>query len=57
MPSLEDMRMVGETCSEYDPEADEELDRSCASCLHWEGEARACGLDIFWEQLTSLDQT
>lgn len=56
MPSLEDMRMVGKTCGEYDSET-EEMERSCASCLHWEGESEACGLDLFWEQLTSLDQT
>ncbi len=56
MPSLMDMRMVGETCSQYDAET-EEAQRSCESCLHWKGEDDTCELDIFWEQLTSLDQT
>lgn len=56
MPSLEDLSMVGTTCSAYDAEADD-VERSCASCLHWEGEQEACALDLFWEQLTSLDQT
>lgn len=56
MPSLSDLRMVGETCSAYDADQ-EEVERSCESCTHWEGEERACGLDIFWEQLTCLDQT
>lgn len=56
MPSLIDMRMVGQTCSEYDPE-DEGAERSCESCLNWEGEEGTCALDIFFEQLTSLDQT
>lgn len=55
MPSLSDLRMVGETCGEYDAEQDE-AERSCASCLHWKGEKKTCGLDIFWDQLTSLDQ-
>lgn len=56
MPSLMDMRMVGQTCSQYDAEL-ENVERSCESCVHWEGEREACELDIFYEQLTSLDQT
>jgi len=56
MPSLTDMRMVGQTCSEYDAEL-EDVERSCESCLHWKGEKETCELDIFYDQLTSLDQT
>lgn len=56
MPSLMDMRMVGETCSAYEAEA-EDMERSCESCSHWGGEQEDCVLDIFWEQLTNLDQT
>lgn len=56
MPSLSDMQMVGETCSAYEEEQ-HDAERSCASCVHWKGEEETCELDIFWEQLTSLDQT
>lgn len=56
MPSLMEMRLVGQTCSAYEAE-DENVERSCESCLHWENEKDACELDIFWDQLTSLDQT
>ncbi|NLL48781.1 MAG: hypothetical protein GX249_09355 [Firmicutes bacterium] len=56
MPSLMQMRQVGQTCSAYDAE-DEAAERSCESCLHWQGESEDCELDIFWEQLTNLDQT
>lgn len=56
MPSLMEMRLVGHTCSVYDAEA-EDVERSCESCLHWKGEEEQCELDIFWDQLTSLDQT
>lgn len=56
MPSLSDLRMVGETCSVYEA-CQEGAERSCESCAHWEGEQTMCGLDVFWEQLTSLDQT
>jgi hypothetical protein len=56
VPSLMQMRHVGQTCSAYDAE-DEEVERSCESCLHWKGEGEDCELDIFWEQLTNLDQT
>lgn len=34
MPSLEEMRMVGESCSQYEP-VDDNLERSCGSCQHW----------------------
>ena len=56
MPSLEEMQMVGETCPEYDAVDDGEQ-RSCASCQHWVGDEEMCELDIFFDQLTSLDQT
>lgn len=56
MPSLSEMRMVGRTCSAYEPEA-EDVERSCETCVHWAGEEEDCSLDIFWEQLTNLDQT
>ena len=56
MPSLSDLKMVGEGCSEYDP-TEEETERSCHSCQHWSGGEGMCELDIFWEQFTSLDQT
>lgn len=56
MPSLSDLKMVGEGCSEYEPTGAGEV-RSCHSCEHWSGEETMCALDIFWEQLTSLDQT
>ncbi len=56
MPSLEEMRMVGESCSQYEP-VDDNLERSCGSCQHWGGEDEMCELDIFFDQLTSLDQT
>lgn len=56
MPSREQMKLVGETCSQYDAEQ-EEVTRSCHTCNHWAGEESMCELDIFLEQLTSLDQT
>ncbi|HOB09406.1 MAG: hypothetical protein WAP20_07645 [Limnochordia bacterium] len=56
MPSKEQMKLVGQTCSEYERES-EEAERSCESCRHWIGEQSMCELDIFIEQLTSLDQT
>lgn len=56
MPSKEHMRLVGQTCSEYEREA-EDQERSCGSCIHWVDEQALCELDIFVEQLTSLDQT
>jgi len=56
VPSLMEMRQVGLTCSAYDAE-DVDSERSCESCVHWKGEQEACELDIFWEQLTNLDQT
>ncbi|HHT68810.1 MAG TPA: hypothetical protein GXZ85_06070 [Firmicutes bacterium] len=56
MPSMMDMRLVGQTCSAYDA-GTEDSERSCESCLHWKGEHEMCELDIFWEQLTNLDQT
>jgi len=56
VPSLEEMQMVGETCPEYDAVDDGEQ-RSCASCQHWVGDEEMCELDIFFDQLTSLDQT
>ncbi len=56
MPSLVEMRHVGQTCSAYDAE-DADAERSCESCEHWVGEKEDCELDIFWEQLTNLDQT
>lgn len=56
MPSLSDLRMVGQTCSAYEAEK-ENVERSCESCVHWAGEKEDCVLDIFWDQLTNLDQT
>ncbi|MDI9441449.1 MAG: hypothetical protein GX101_03390 [Firmicutes bacterium] len=56
MPSLSDLEMVGQTCSSYQASQWAE-ERSCASCTHWLGEEEMCELDIFWDQLTSLDQT
>lgn len=56
MPSLSDLVMVGEGCHSYSP-VREKVQRSCESCEHWAGEEKMCNLDIFWEQLTSLDQT
>lgn len=56
MPSKAQMRLVGQTCSEYEREA-AAAERSCASCRHWVDEQSMCELDIFIEQLTSLDQT
>jgi hypothetical protein len=56
MPSLMEMRLVGQTCSAYEAQA-EDVERSCDSCQHWKGEEEMCELDIFWDQLTSLDQT
>ena len=56
MPSKEQMKLVGETCSEYERET-EAVERSCESCIHWVDEELLCELDIFTEQLTSLDQT
>jgi len=56
MPSLEEMRMVGESCSEYDA-ISSNVQRSCESCHHWAGDEEKCQLDLFFEQLTSLDQT
>ncbi|HHT35574.1 MAG: hypothetical protein ACE3NC_02455 [Candidatus Wallacebacter cryptica] len=56
MPSKQQMLLVGQTCSEYE-RADENAERSCESCMHWTGEQSMCELDIFLEQLTSLDQT
>lgn len=56
MPSTEQMKLVGETCSEFDAALDN-VSRSCETCVHWGGEEGMCGLDIFLEQLTSLDQT
>ncbi len=58
MPSLSDLQMVGGTCSEYQSTLQAlNGERSCANCDHWLGEEEMCELDIFWEQLTSLDQT
>ncbi len=58
MPSLSDLQMVGGTCGEYEAAAQAPAEeRSCANCSHWLGEEEMCELDIFWEQLTSLDQT
>lgn len=34
MPSKEQMKLVGETCSEYERET-EAVERSCESCIHW----------------------
>lgn len=56
MPSLMEMRLVGQTCSAYEAQT-EDVERSCDSCQHWKGEEEMCELDIFWDQLTSLDQT
>lgn len=56
MPNREEMKMVGQSCSEYDAVGDDVV-RSCESCTHWEGEKEMCALDIFFDQLTSLDQT
>ena len=56
MPSKEQMRLVGQTCSEYEQEAENQV-RSCETCLHWAGDRLMCELDIFLEQLTNLDQT
>lgn len=56
MPSKKQMLSVGQSCSEYEPE-DQPILRSCESCAHWTGEDKMCKLDIFVEQLTSLDQT
>ncbi|NLJ79583.1 MAG: hypothetical protein GX335_00955 [Firmicutes bacterium] len=56
MPSLEDMQMVGETCSRYEAVGQGEF-RSCETCIHWTGEEKMCDLDIYWTQFTSLDQT
>jgi len=56
MPSLSDLKMVGEGCSEYES-AEIGGERSCQSCQHWAGGEGMCALDIFWEQFTSLDQT
>ena len=41
MPSLSDLRMVGQTCSAYEAEA-EQVERSCETCRHWGGEERDC---------------
>ena len=46
MPSWEEMRMVGETCSQYEA-ADDGLERSCGSCEHWVDDEEMCELDIF----------
>ncbi len=56
MPSREQMKLVGQTCSEYDRE-DNAHERSCGSCVHWADERTMCKLDIFIKQLESLDQT
>lgn len=55
MPSKEQLRSVGESCSEFERVAEQE-DRSCETCAHWKGEESMCRLDIFLEQLQSLDQ-
>ncbi len=56
MPSKQQLLLVGQTCSEYERET-ENVERSCESCVHWTGEGSMCELDIFLDQLTSLDQT
>lgn len=56
MPSKDQMRSVGESCSEYDASSSQNF-RSCETCNHWAGEQRMCNLDIFIEQLQNLDQT
>ncbi len=56
MPNKDQLMAVGQTCSEYDC-SQENSQRSCESCNHWAGEQSMCDLDIFVEQLTSLDQT
>lgn len=56
MPSTEQMKLVGETCSEFEAVL-HDVSRSCETCVHWGGESEMCGLDIFSDQLTSLDQT
>lgn len=55
MPSKEQLKSVGESCSEFEQEIESQL-RSCESCTHWEGEQAMCALDIFLDQLQSLDQ-
>jgi hypothetical protein len=55
MPSEEQMRAVGETCTEYWPV--DEGPASCSNCSHWKGDELKCELDIFELQLTNLDQT
>lgn len=58
MPSKEQLKSVGESCSEYSEASLNDVDlRSCESCAHWAGGSEMCDLDIFFEQLTSLDQT
>ncbi len=56
MPSWEEMRMVGESCSAYEA-VGENVERSCGSCEHWVNDEEMRELDIFLDQLTSLDQT
>jgi len=55
MPSKEQMLSLGESCSEFERVEQAKI-RSCESCVHWEGDERMCRLDIFIEQLQSLDQ-
>jgi hypothetical protein len=64
MPNLEEMRAVGQNCTEYTPihwgpkaSRREPEAISCATCVHWQGEEEMCELDIFEEQLLNLDQT
>lgn len=56
MPSKEQLKSVGQSCSEYSEDGQDEV-RSCETCDHWSGGSEMCNLDIFFEQLESLDQT
>ncbi len=56
MPSKEQMRIVGQSCGQFDRKIKDKA-RSCEACTHWAGETDMCRLDIFVKQLESLDQT
>ncbi|NMB16119.1 MAG: hypothetical protein GX980_03295 [Firmicutes bacterium] len=57
MPNEDQMRAVGETCTEYWPIDEDGSPASCSNCNYWEGDDLKCELDIFELQLTNLDQT
>lgn len=57
MPNEDQMRAVGETCTEYWPIDEDGSPASCSNCNYWEGDDLKCELDIFELQLINLDQT